>query len=67
MLPKIGDEFEGKASDVKRVLVDKLLKLTDGKTSQGVKDYLGAEVIAQCSKFTMRDFDSLDFTSIQLS
>ena len=29
---------------------------------QGVKDYLGAEVIAKGSKFSASDFDSLDFT-----
>ena len=32
-----------------------------------MKDYLGAEVIAKGSKFSASDFDSLDFTSIQLS
>ena len=67
LLPKIDDEFEGKASDLKNILVNKLLKLTDGKPSQGVKDYLGAVVIAKGSRFGLRDFDSLDFTSIQLS
>ena len=67
MLPKIDDEFEGKASDLKRILVKKLMTLTEGKVSQGVKDYLGAEVIAKGSKFNVSDFDSLDFTSIQLS
>ena len=67
LLPKIDDEFEGKASDLKRILVKKLMTLTEGKVSQGVKDYLGAEVIAKGSKFNASDFDSLDFTSIQLS
>ena len=43
------------------------MTLTEGKVSQGVKDYLGAEVIAKGSKFSASDFDSLDFTSIQLS
>ena len=36
----------------------------EGKVSQGVKDYLGAEVIAKGSKFSASDFDSLDFTSV---
>ena len=67
LLPKIDDEFEGKVSDLKRILVKKLMTLTEGKVSQGVKDYLGAEVIAKGSKFSASDFDSLDFTSIQLS
>ena len=37
LLPKIDDEFEGKASDLKRILVKKLMTLTAGKVSQGVK------------------------------
>ena len=67
LLPKIDDEFESKVADLKRILVKKLMILTEGKVSQGVKDYLGAEVIAKGSKFSASDFDSLDFTSIQLS
>ena len=41
--------------------------LTNGKVSQGVKDYLGTEVIAKGAKFTKRDLESLDYTIIQLS
>ena len=67
LLPKIDDEFESKVADLKRILVKKLMALTEGKVSQGVKDYLGAEVIAKGSKFSASDFDSLDFTAIQLS
>ena len=67
LLPKIDDEFESKVADLKRILVKKLMVLTEGKVSQGVKDYLGAEVIAKGSKFSASDFDSLDFTAIQLS
>ena len=65
LLPKIDDEFESKVADLKRILVKKLMTLTEGKVSQGVKDYLGAEVIAKGAKFSASDFDSLDFTSIQ--
>lgn len=41
--------------------------MTNGKVSQGVKDYLGTEVIAKGAKFTKRDLESLDYTIIQLS
>lgn len=41
LLPKIDDEFESKVADLKRILVKKLMTLTEGKVSQGVKDYLG--------------------------
>ena len=57
LLPKIDDEFESKVADLKRILVKKLMTLTEGKVSQGVKDYLGAEVIAKGSKFSVSDFD----------
>ena len=67
ILPKLNDEFEEKAAKLKDILIDKLLVLTNGKVSQGVKDYLGTEVIAKGAKFTKRDLESLDYTVIQLS
>ena len=45
LLPKIDDEFDSKVADLKKILVIKLLKLTENHTSEGVKDYMGAEVI----------------------
>ena len=41
ILPKLNDEFEEKAAKLKDILIEKLLVLTNGKVSQGVKDYLG--------------------------
>ena len=67
LLPKIDDEFEAKADDLKSILIEKLLTLTEGKTSQGVKDYLGADVIAKGAPFTATVLGNLDYTAIQLS
>ncbi len=67
ILPKIDEEFESKFNALKKILVDKLLILTEGKTSQGVKDYLGIDVIPKGAKFTQRDLLLLDYTTIQLS
>ena len=67
ILPKLNEEFEEKAAALKEILVEKLLVLTNDKVSQGVKDYLGTEVIAKGAKFTKRDLESLDYTIIQLS
>ena len=66
-LPKIDDEFMEKVSELKDILVDKLIKLIGGRVSQGVKDFMGTEVIAKGAKFTKHDLENLDFTSIQLS
>ena len=65
-LPKIDEEFNMKVGDLKAILIDKLLELTKDLTSQGVKDYQGAEVIAKGSKFTEANLSSLEYTGIQL-
>ena len=67
LMPKIDEEFDERAGEFKKILVDKLLALTDGLVSQGVKDYVGVEVVAKGAKFTKKDLQALDFTSIQLS
>lgn len=54
-------------ADLKKILVNKLLKLTERYTSEGVKDYMGAEVISKGAKFSASDFSDMDFTAIQLS
>ena len=66
-LPKLDEEFELKVGDLKAILIDKLLELTKNLTSKGVKDYMGAEVIAKGAEFTEGNLSSLDFTGIQLS
>ncbi len=66
-LPKIDEEFEMKVGDLKAILIDKLLELTKDLTSQGVKDYMGAEIIAKGAKFTQGALENLDYTGVQLS
>ena len=67
LMPKIDEEFDERAGEFKKILVDKLLALTDGLVSQGVKDYVGVEVVAKGAKFTKKDLQALDYTSVQLS
>ena len=43
------------------------MTLTNGKTSQGVKDYLGIEVIPKGAKFTQKSLAEIDYTAIQVS
>ena len=67
LMPKIDEEFDERAGEFKKILVDKLLALTEGLVSQGVKDYVGVEVVAKGAKFTKKELQALDYTSIQLS
>ena len=66
-LPKIDSEFQDKVEDFKAILIEKLMKLTRGKTSQGVKDYMGAEIIPAGAKFLKATLEHLDYTAVQLS
>ncbi len=65
ILAKIDEEYEAKNTDLKDILVDKLLTLTEDKKSQGVKDYTGAEIITKGSKFTAAALKNLEYDGIQ--
>ena len=66
-LQQLEDEYEVKMNKVKDILIGKLLTLTDGKTSMGVKDFLGDDVISKGSKFTAAALSKIDYTTIQVS
>ena len=67
VLPKLDEEYEAKMAELKTILVNKLMTLTDGLTSVGVKDYMNSEIIAKGAKFTRRVLEELDFNAIQVS
>ena len=66
-LAKIDEEYEAKIADLKDILIEKLATLTKGKTSNGVKDYTGAEIISKGSKFTVTALRNLEYGDIQIS
>ncbi|MGI9545984.1 MAG: DNA-directed RNA polymerase subunit beta, partial [Flavobacteriaceae bacterium] len=53
-------EYEVKFQELKEVLVDKLFKLVNGKTSQGVENDLGEEVLPKGKKYTMKMLNAVD-------
>jgi DNA-directed RNA polymerase subunit beta len=61
MLAKIDADLERAGEELKGRLVDKLFGLINGKTSQGVKDYLGVDVIAKGTKFTQKILQDIDY------
>ncbi len=65
LLQKIDEEYEAKSHELKQMLVDKLLTLTDDKSSEGVKDYTGAEIITKGSKFTVATLMNLEYDGIE--
>ncbi len=53
-------EFKVKFDELKSILVEKLFTLVSGKTSQGVKNDLGEEVLPKGKKFTLKMLNSVD-------
>ncbi len=67
VLPKLDEEFEAQIAALKSVLIEKLMVLTSGKTSQGVKDYIGNEIIPKGSKFTQKALNDIDYTTVHVT
>ena len=65
ILAEIDEQFERKVGDLTDLLIDKLFELTNGKTSQGVKNYLNEDVIPKGVKFTLKTLQNLNYLENQ--
>ncbi len=59
-------EFNAQVAELKGILIDKLLVLTEGKTSVGVKDFMGTDVVSKNSKFTRERLEQIDYNAVLL-
>ena len=59
-LNKLELEYEVKFQELKDVLIEKLFTLINGKTSQGVLNDLGEEVLPKGKKYTQKMLNSVD-------
>ena len=66
-LQEMDEEFEKQTSELKELMLTKLLTLTKGHVSAGVYDNLGAEVIAKDARFSKSVLEDIDYTSVELS
>ncbi|MCF8380644.1 MAG: DNA-directed RNA polymerase subunit beta [Bacteroidales bacterium] len=67
ILDKIEEEFNRKIAEHKLQLIDKLFALVNGKTSQGVKDFLNQDIIPKGVKFTQKLLADLDYNTVNPS
>ena len=63
-LEVIDQEFDTDALKLKKILVDKLYQLVAGKSSQGINNVLGEEIISKSVKFTQKILLQVDFLSV---
>ncbi|MDD4778269.1 MAG: DNA-directed RNA polymerase subunit beta [Fermentimonas sp.] len=67
ILPKLDEEYETKLEELRKILIEKLIKLTDGKSSAGVKDYTNIDIVPKGAKFTPKVLSDIDYQSVQLN
>ncbi|MCD6556751.1 MAG: DNA-directed RNA polymerase subunit beta [Bacteroidales bacterium] len=64
LIEKVNFEQERELSQLYEKLVDKLFVLVNGKTSQGVFDFLNVEIIPKGKKFALKKLKEIDYISI---
>ena len=64
---EVEDLYNEKKLALKKRLLEKLMVLTKDKTSQGVKDFTGAEVVAKGVRYSNAVLDKIEYTSVSLS
>lgn len=67
LLSKLEDKHAIAINELKTILVDKLMILVKGKTSQGVKSIYNEELISKGKKFIVKDLKELDYTQVDYS
>jgi len=67
LMPKLDEEYNAKAEELKTVLINKLTSLIGNRTSQGVKDFLGVDIIPKGEKFTAGVLREINFDTVNLS
>ncbi len=63
-LEKLDDEFKKEAAELRAKLIDKLIILVSGKTSQGVMNSLKEIVVSKGTKFTQKILHGLDYAIV---
>jgi len=64
VIQKLDDEFAKQDLELKRRLVDKLMTILSGKTSQGVKDYYNVELVPKGTKFNAAHLMEIQYVNI---
>ncbi|MDD7342152.1 MAG: DNA-directed RNA polymerase subunit beta [Bacteroidales bacterium] len=64
---KLDEEYDARQKELRGVLINKMLKLTEGHESAGVTDFIDTEVVPEGAQFTAAVLDSIDYEGVNLS
>jgi DNA-directed RNA polymerase subunit beta len=64
LIEKLDADHHKEVANIKYQLIEKLFELVNGRTSQGVHNILGEEVITKGTKFTQKLLEKVDFSEV---
>ena len=64
LIEKLDADHNKAIANIKYQLIEKLFELVNGRTSQGVHNILGEEVITKGTKFTQKLLEKVDFSEV---
>jgi DNA-directed RNA polymerase subunit beta len=64
LLDKLDTDHSKDVANIKYQLIEKLFELVNGRTSQGVTNILGEEVVTKGTKFTQKLLEKIDFSEV---
>jgi DNA-directed RNA polymerase subunit beta len=64
LIEKLDADHHKAVANIKYQLIEKLFELVNGRTSQGVHNILGEEVITKGTKFTQKLLEKIDFSEV---
>lgn len=67
ILEKLDDQFNSEVSELRSKLIDKLIVLVSGKTSQGLMNSLKEVLVPKGTKFTQKILNHLDYANVNPS
>ena len=67
VLAEMDEQYGIDMNNLREDLIHRIVTLTTDLKSAGVKDFIGAEIIPKDSNFKASHFESLDFTTVELS
>ena len=67
IIDRMDENFNQEVASLKALLIEKLVSTINGKTSQGVKDFMGVDIIPRGNKFTQKVLNEIDFNTVQLT
>ena len=66
-LEKLDVEYEKRQADLRGILISKMQELLGDQVSQGVKDFMGIDIVEKGVRFADVNFDAIDYETVNLS